>query len=510
MSMNKKLILWFIFWNFAALFILILKVDAINIIEEENRCLFASCYSILRAENYTVPELLKLKNKDNLLVKIGNIGNWNIEILSSNRVKISGTIYDKSNYWGIKDVWNTTWWNKTNIIQEMENGNNRTSTGSWNLGAFFGYASNGSLVVTSSTVNPRQLSYQLCFNVGNFTGSPNNNISTWIRYIHCGVYTQRLNFSFNLNNNTILNSTLINTTIMENNQYSNDSSDCSGGLGNWQYVRKNALVVFNLASGINCYRLNFTLEDALHTEIDIFNITLYQQLYSPSPIEWSNGMSSIPVITCPPSIAYFNITLSGGISYAFIEIDNKNYTMFNLTPSIYSYNLTMRSIYVVWRVFFNGSENNWNVSSFFNISSTATNTIDYEYSCNGDNSMENETICIDGNVSLSNLIGYKCEWGCSEDILEYKENADVQYLKCRKSEKEYWIYVFAILVAFAVVLIIISKLDFNVRFIVISMMVIILAYLFYDFFDFFSETQKVVVMGGLLGIFGLYLFRGFR
>jgi hypothetical protein len=86
------------------------------VILSDDKCDLFDCCSIVNIVNYSTPELNKLKAStlQDFRTEIGKINFTSIVIQNSSSVKVCGKIDAMSNnYWGIKDIWNSTWWNSS-------------------------------------------------------------------------------------------------------------------------------------------------------------------------------------------------------------------------------------------------------------------------------------------------------------------------------------------------------------------------------------------------------------
>ncbi len=86
-----------------------------NEITDKTNCDFNYCCSDLTITNYNATTLSKFEasKTTDMIIKIGNINFVNITKLKTGQIRVCGYIRELHNYWGIKGLWESTWWNNS-------------------------------------------------------------------------------------------------------------------------------------------------------------------------------------------------------------------------------------------------------------------------------------------------------------------------------------------------------------------------------------------------------------
>jgi hypothetical protein len=86
-----------------------------NKIIDKTTCDFNYCCSDLTISDYNASTLSKFEasKTSDMVTKIGTIDFKNVTKLKTGQIRICGYIKELHNYWGIKDLWESTWWNNS-------------------------------------------------------------------------------------------------------------------------------------------------------------------------------------------------------------------------------------------------------------------------------------------------------------------------------------------------------------------------------------------------------------
>lgn len=86
-----------------------------NKITDKTTCIFNYCCSDLTITDYDEPTLSQFEatKSSDMVVEIGNIIFENPIKLKTGQIRVCGRALEQYNYFGIKDLWDSTWWNIT-------------------------------------------------------------------------------------------------------------------------------------------------------------------------------------------------------------------------------------------------------------------------------------------------------------------------------------------------------------------------------------------------------------
>ena len=146
-------------------------------------------------------------------------------------------------------------------------------------------------------------------------------------------------------------------------------------LANWTYNASSGYLYFNNYT-VNASKTGFTNSSQ---QLNLTSNTLLTfTLTETTPPIWSSNSTSIASTYSPTAISKFNITWTDNyaVSKAFLESNFSgtpaNYSMANISGSVYNFNTTLPAGTFYWKSYANDTSNNWNTSDtwYFSINKT--------------------------------------------------------------------------------------------------------------------------------------------